>query len=201
MRRGATVAALLVLMVGGCSSRSASVVTSQSIVEITPGMNLVGDGGFEQSGLGPWRVSAPRDARIRTVDASGSRVLSIQSPSGAAPRAVILEQLTDVVPVGALGTYVLRARLRTFHYRGSIRTEARLNYAGGGYAFFEGHESDSTGRQLPSANGTSAGWLAVSVVAPAQRPVASVDVFVVEARPTGGSGTIWVSDVSLRHTR
>jgi hypothetical protein len=202
IRKASVAAAVLqvALIVGGCSARSAERVTSFSIAPLGSGSNLLGDGGFEQPGLGVWSltsvsgVSATTDRRIH---AEGSQSLRLTAVAAAVPHSVVLEQSVSVLPsTGAGARYVLKVLVRTSQLNRRIETELKLTYAGGGYAFFRGHTRFRGRPGIPP--GTSRGWLSVVVRATARFPLQAVEAFIVDTGPGNLNGTVWLDGADLR---
>jgi hypothetical protein len=187
----------------GCSAGSNQRVTSMSIIALRPGANLVGDGGFEQSGLGAWtlrvgpRVAATIDRRIRF---SGEGSLRFTASAQRAPTSIVLSQQVADLPDSGVGSrYVLRVRARTVGVSRPLETELKLNFAGGGYRFFRGLSTDGLPkrRRIGIPSGTSPGWIKIVVAAKARFPLQSIEAFVLDSGPGRLTGTVWIDQVEL----
>ncbi len=207
---------------GGCSASSDQRVRSRSIVALPANINLLGDGGFEQPGLGPWGMRSAPNIRVRIdrkVHFSGSQSFELRAAHAHVARSVVLEQEVDAPPRRGPGSrYTLRMRVKTARLNRAVQTELRLNYAAGRYEFFRGVTShprrgstprDSSSPRPPSRlpkrlrgrgipPGTSAGWLSIVVHATARLPVQSISVLVLDTGPGRLAGTIWLDNVELR---
>jgi hypothetical protein len=195
----------IAIATGGCEATSNSAVTSQSIVVVPAGPNLILDGRFNQALSGPWEFTLPAGAQERRGAVAGQDALIIAQPAPGGQGPLVLQQATDVLPDYRIGaTYVLRALVRTVAVTRPIETELKLDYAGGGYGFFGSTASTPapSGRLGRYVSGTTDGWLTVEVRATAQLPLTSIDAFVIDA-PDGAAfaGTISVKNVTLYSER
>jgi hypothetical protein len=177
-----------------------------SIIVLPPGANLVGDGGFEQSGLGAWNlrlgpgVKATIDSQVRF---SGRSSLRFTAKAKRLPTSVVLTQKVAAPPDSAAGSrYLLLVRARTLGLSRSLETELKLNYAGGGYGFFRGLTTDRAlgGQRIGIPRGTSAGWSKIVVAATARFPLQSIEAFVIDSGLGRLTGTVWIDQVELHPT-
>jgi hypothetical protein len=187
----------LVTSLSGCAAGSSTRVTAQSIVALRSHFNLIQNPGFADLGHA-WRVYAP-SAVVTTVTKEGDqRVLTITNGVAPVTGAVLVFQQPALLPALTPGsTYVLRMQIRAAHLSRAVRTELKLNYAGGGYAFFAASRVGSAdGSQTVS--GTTPGWITVEARATAALPLNSVQVYAVDSSPTPGfSGSISLANPQL----
>jgi hypothetical protein len=199
-------AILVTVAMGGCSAQSNQRVTSMSVISLPPGANLVGDGGFEQSGLGPWTLRLPHEIAAAIdpeVSFSGRRSLRITARAPRLASPLVLEQDAVALPIYATGSrFVLTFRSRTVRLSRPLQTELKLNYAGGGYRFYRGRATgqapNTWGTGIPP--GTSTGWTTTVVSATARFPLESITVFVVDSGLAPLSGTVWIDDIELHES-
>lgn len=193
-------------MIGGCSARSNQRVTSISVISVPPGANLVRNGGFERSGLGPWTlrlapgIAAAIDPQVKF---SGRHSLRITARTSRIATPLVLGQDAAALPTYATGSrYVLKFRSRTVGLNRPLQTELKLNYAGGGYSFYRGRATsqapNASGTGIPS--GTSPEWTTMAVRATARFPLESITVFVIDSGLAPLSGTVWIDDIELRQS-
>jgi hypothetical protein len=193
-------AMLTTAVLEACNTNSAQRVTSMSIAPRPRGSNLLSDGGFEQPGTGAWVVNSVRGVSLdsdRAIRAGGVQSLRLRAIHAVVPASIAIEQNVSALPQTHAGArYVLHLQVRTAHLNRRVHTELKLNYAGGGYAFFSGRPI--TGKRAGIPRGTSARWRTVIVHATARYPLESIDAFVLDTGPGKLNGSVWLDDADLR---
>jgi hypothetical protein len=192
---------LLAVVLSGCSARSDSAVTTQSIAEIPTSENLLFNPAFTRSKIAAWHVILPRRGSAYLVRSGGHRVLVISASAPGGTGLLLVHQTSALLPVHAVGSqYVLRVQLRRSNVSRTIYTELRLNYAGGGYGFFYGTPMTSASPPAqPGIRGTTPGWVTVVVHARAQLPVESIEAMLADSRPDSPfSGSVAIGQPDLR---
>jgi hypothetical protein len=190
---------LAILSLGGCSTGSNERVTSESIVTVSPSLNLLAGGGFEQDNLDDWSLYAP--ARVTfTIDHvtrwRGQSSLRVSARVAQVQTSVTVRQLAILLPntrVGSLYTLTLRAKTRQLSRQ--VPVEMKLSYRDKSHDFCVG---ELEGARLGIPRGTTNDWIPMKIQAIARKPLDSVEVFLLDSGPGRLSGFAWVDDVRLR---
>jgi hypothetical protein len=189
---------LLACAVAGCSSTSGSSVTRDSIVTLPYGYNLLQNPHFRVHPRATWTVRVPARSDLVVSDVRDLHVLTISHRPPGASGPLFIEQRPLLLPQTSVGTtYVLRVRLRARKLSRPVKTEIRLTYSGGGYAFFAAAPLSPPGAS-GDIRGTTDGWVSVEARATAALPIASIEVLLLDSLPRPRfSGSISVADPSL----
>lgn len=197
VRERVILAVAFLALVSGCAAPSSTRVTTQSIVNVPAGTNLIADATFRQGTAGPWHVTVPAGSNTSVEAIAGTHFLNIAKPPPVGSGPLTVEQSTDVLPSRAAGSeYDLRVQIRMVDVSEAISTQIRLNYQSGGYAFFTGRPVGGGG--AGPLRGTTNGWVTVRVRARAELPLDSIEAFALDTgTPSAFSGTIWITGAEL----
>jgi hypothetical protein len=177
MKRAAVAAALVALPLCGCEARSARQVSTESIVVVPAGVNLLRNPGFGHASGRWWYVKTPAGVSAELSGQVPHRVLRIEARR---PGRVYAMESTAFLPdrrAGAL--YTLRVRLQLAGVRRPLQVALRLVYTGGGSSRF-----------ATPVRGGGRGWRTVEVRARAARPLAEIDAFVLDSQWFSGTASI-----------
>jgi hypothetical protein len=192
MRRGPLAAALIALLLCGCDARSSRQVSSESIVVLPAGVNLLRNASFARDSGRWWYVNTPAGVTAQLRGRVPHRVLTIRAARPGRPGRVFAVQSTAFLPDRSAGAlYTLRVRLRLDRVRRALQVALRLVYAGGG-----------SSRVAAAIRGGGHGWQTVAVRARAARPLVSIDAFVLDSQSgTPFSGSVSIADPRLLSLR
>jgi hypothetical protein len=188
----------------GCDDRSVDAVAGHSIVdpdEIDSTMPLESNGSFER-GLGQWHFELPEDvrrARDRRVRYSGEYSLRLWAKGTSGPSSAIVLQQVPILTQPAPGTqYLLSFWAKTKNLSRAVEAELKLTYADDTYQFFRGGPA---GRRKGGIPPGTAPWRRFEVLAGAEDPVSSIQIFPIDSGPGRLRGKIWLDRIELHvHT-
>ena len=194
-----TVLGLAMLLPAGCNSESNDAVTSESIVTLSPSLNLVAGGGFEGEDIDNWSLSQEGGVRFAIDNETSLRGESSLAMSARAARvktSATVRQVGVLLPVTRVGSqYTLTLRAKTRQLSRQVPVEIKLSYTDDSYDFCV---RERGGTPLGIPGGTTVDWIQVEVQAIARKPLDAVEVFLLDSGPGRISGSLWVDDVRLR---
>ena len=194
-----TVLGLAMLLPAGCSSESNDAVTSESIVTVSPSLNLVAGGGFEGDDIDKWSLYEEGGVTLATDNEThwrGESSLAVSARAAQVETSVTARQAAVLLPVTRVGSqYTLTLRAKTRQLSRQVPVEIKLSYTDDSYDFCV---RERGGAPLGIPRGTTDDWIQVEVQAIARKPLDAVEVFLLDSGPGRISGSVWVDDVRLR---
>ncbi len=183
--------------IAGCDAASSTGVANESIVALPSNVNLLRNPGFVRQRDKTWYVHLPAGVSASLIG-PGRRTLTISAGKPGSAGAIFMVQATRFLPDARAGAvYLLRVRLRASGLTRPVKTELRLDYAGGAYGFFTATPARPVAAGA-AISGTTAGWITMQVRARAALPLTAVQAFLVDslAQPVF-SGSISIADPQL----